>query len=131
LGIGYLLLQFISSFWARLLMVISFSFIVVMQFILFLYFGESRNLLGADMFYYSSEEMKQILEASGMLSFTNIALLLLLIVISWVPLWIANKQTFKKPYASIALLHCYFWGLYRFSSPRLRFWGVALKKMNS
>ena len=75
-----------------------------MQFILFLYFGESRNLLGADMFYYSSEEMKQILEASGMLSFTNIALLLLLIVISWVPLWVANKQTFKKAYASIALL---------------------------
>ena len=104
LGIGYLLLQFLSSFWARMLLVISFSFIVVMQFILFLYFGESRNLLGADMFYYSSEEMKQILEASGMLSFTNIALLLLLIVISWVPLWIANKQTFKKSYASIALL---------------------------
>ncbi|WON93166.1 LTA synthase family protein [Sphingobacterium sp. UGAL515B_05] len=104
LGIGYLLLQFLSSFWARLLLVISFTFIVVMQFILFLYFGESRNLLGADMFYYSSEEMKQILEASGMLSFTNIALLLLLIVIAWVPLWIANKQTFKKSYASIALL---------------------------
>lgn len=103
-GIGYLLLQFLSSFWARILLVLSFSAIVVIQFILFLYFGESRNLLGADMFYYSSEEMKQILEASGMLNFTNIALLLVLIVIAWVPLWIANKQTFKKAYVGIACL---------------------------
>ncbi|WP_433903202.1 sulfatase-like hydrolase/transferase [Sphingobacterium puteale] len=103
-GIGYLLLQFLSSFWARILSVLSLSAIVVIQFILFLYFGESRNLLGADMFYYSSEEMKQILEASGMLNFTNIALLLLLIVIAWVPLWMANKQTFKKVYVGIACL---------------------------
>ncbi|WP_104382347.1 sulfatase-like hydrolase/transferase [Sphingobacterium sp. HMA12] len=103
-GIGYLLLQFLSSFWARTLLVLSFSAIVVIQFILFLYFGESRNLLGADMFYYSSDEMKQILEASGMLNFTNIALLLVLVVIAWVPLWMANKQTFKKAYAGIACL---------------------------
>jgi len=103
-GLGYVLLQFLSSFWSKFLLVVSLSAIVVIQFILFLYFAESRNLLGADMFYYSSEEMKQILEASGMLSFTNIALLLLLIVIAWVPLWIANKQTFKKAYVGIAFL---------------------------
>lgn len=104
LGIIYLILQFVSRLWAKLLLVVSFSFIIVMQFILFLYFGESRNLLGADMFYYSSDEMKQILEASGMLNLTNIALLFLLVVIAWVPLWIANKQSFKKAYASIAVL---------------------------
>ncbi|WP_293945244.1 MULTISPECIES: sulfatase-like hydrolase/transferase [unclassified Sphingobacterium] len=103
-GFGYLLFQFLSSFWAKFLLVVSFSSIVVIQFILFLYFGESRNLLGADLFYYSSEEMKQILEASGMLSFKNIALLLLLIVTTWIPLWIANKRTFKKAYVGIALL---------------------------
>lgn len=104
LGLGYLLLQFISSFWSKFLLVLSFSAVIVIQFILFLYFAESRNLLGADFFYYSSEELKQILEASGMLNFTNIALLLLLIVIAWVPLWIASKQTFKKAYAAIACL---------------------------
>ncbi|MDF2517069.1 MAG: glycosyl transferase family 2 [Sphingobacterium sp.] len=104
LGLGYLLLQFISSFWSKFLLDLSFSAIIVIQFILFLYFAESRNLLGADLFYYNSEELKQILEASGMLNFTNIALLLVLIAIAWVPLWIANKQTFKKAYVGISCL---------------------------
>ncbi|MCW8311470.1 sulfatase-like hydrolase/transferase [Sphingobacterium thalpophilum] len=104
LGVLYLLVQFVSRFWAKLMLVVSLSFIIVMQFILFLYFGESRNLLGADVFYYSSDEMKQILDASGMLNLTNIALLLLLIVAAWTPLWLVNKRPFKNAYPSMILI---------------------------
>lgn len=103
-AIFYLILQFISLSLARLQTILLLSFVVVMQFVLFLYFSESRNLLGADMFYYNKAEMMQILEASGMLSFTNIALLVLLIIAAYVPFWIASKRSIKTIYVSVGIL---------------------------
>ncbi|GGH29725.1 glycosyltransferase [Sphingobacterium alkalisoli] len=103
-GIIYLVLQFISRWWANTVLVVSFSFIVVMHYILFLYFAESRNLLGADLFYYNIAEMKQILDTSGMLSFTNIALLVVLLVACYLPFWIFSKRSLNTVYVGLGML---------------------------
>ncbi len=100
----YLLFSFISRSFARGFAIVSFSFIVLMQFVLFLYFSESRNLLGADMYYYSAIEMKQILDASGMLSWTNIGLLISLILLVAIPLWVSSKWRTKNLYVGLMLL---------------------------
>ncbi|TJZ61476.1 glycosyltransferase [Sphingobacterium olei] len=103
-GAVYMVLQFVSRWWATALVTVSFSFIVVMQYILFLYYAESRNLLGADLFYYNIEEMKQILDTSGMLSFTNIALLTVLVLASYLPFWIFSKRSLSTIYVSLGVL---------------------------
>lgn len=103
-GLVYLIVQLVHLSVARILSIVLLSFVVVMQYILFLYFAESRNLLGADMFYYNTAEMIQILEASGMLSFTNIALLILLVACAYIPFWIASKKTIKSIYVGLSML---------------------------
>lgn len=103
-GLIYLLLSFLSRSFARGFAIVYFSFIVLMQFVLFLYFSESRNLLGADMYYYSAIEMKQILDASGMLSWTNIGLLISLILLVAIPLWVSSKRRTKNLYVGLMLI---------------------------
>lgn len=103
-GILYLIINFIKEGWARILGVLTLVVVTVTQYILFLYFSESRNVLGADLLYYSKEEMKQILQASGMLNFKNFALLGILITASLVPLWIAGKTALKSIYPGMILL---------------------------
>lgn len=103
-GILYLLITLVSRSVARAFAIVSFSFIVLMQFVLFLYFSESRNLLGADIYYYTAEEMQQILAASGMMSWTNVALLISLILMIGVPFWVASKRQVKKIYSGVVLL---------------------------
>lgn len=103
-GIIYLIFTFIKTGWAKTLALLTFLIVVVFQYILFLYFSESRNVLGADIFYYNKEEMKQILKASGMLNFKNFALLVLLVASSFIPLWLAGKNAFKSMYIGLALL---------------------------
>lgn len=104
LGVIYLIINFIKEGWARILGVLTLVVVTVTQYILFLYFSESRNVLGADLLYYSKEEMKQILQASGMLNFKNFALLGILITASLVPLWIAGKTALKSIYPGMILL---------------------------
>lgn len=103
-GIIYLMINFIKEGWARILGMLTLVVVAVTQYILFLYFSESRNVLGADLLYYSKEEMKQILQASGMLNFKNFALLGILITASLVPLWIAGKTALKSIYPGMILL---------------------------
>lgn len=103
-GVIYLIINFIKEGWARILGVLTLVVVAVTQYILFLYFSESRNVLGADLLYYSKEEMKQILQASGMLNFKNFALLGILITASLVPLWIAGKTALKSIYPGMILL---------------------------
>ncbi|WNI37646.1 sulfatase-like hydrolase/transferase [Chryseobacterium sp. SG20098] len=103
-GVIYLIINFIKEGWARILGVLTLVVVTVTQYILFLYFSESRNVLGADLLYYSKEEMKQILQASGMLNFKNFALLGILITASLVPLWIAGKTALKSIYPGMILL---------------------------
>lgn len=102
-GLIYLIINFIKEGWARILGMITLVIVAVTQYILFLYFSETRNVLGADLLYYSKEEMKQILQASGMLNFKNFALLAILIVGSFVPLWIAGRTALKSIYPATVL----------------------------
>lgn len=94
-AVFYLLIGVLSSSLARTFAIVSFSLIIITQFVLFLYFSESRNLLGADMFYYTSEEVSQILAASGMLSWTNIGLFAMLLLLVGIPFWIVSKWQVK------------------------------------
>lgn len=102
-GIIYLIINFIKEGWARILGMLTLVIVAVTQYILFLYFSESRNVLGADLLYYSKEEMKQILQASGMLNFKNFALLGILITASFVPIWIAGRTALKSIYPGLVI----------------------------
>lgn len=102
-GIIYLILHFIKEKWARAVAVVLCTVVVICQYVLFLYFSESRNILGADILYYSSNEIKEILLASGMLSVKNIALLCLLLAIALIPFWFASRPRFKTYYGGLVL----------------------------
>ncbi|MCJ8152714.1 sulfatase-like hydrolase/transferase [Chryseobacterium sp. SSA4.19] len=101
-GIIYLIINWIKEGWAKILALTVLGFVAIIQYILFLYFSETQNMLGADILYYSKEEIKQILKASGMLSFKNFALLGILIAVTVTPLWFAGRSAFKSIYAGIA-----------------------------
>jgi len=101
LGIIYLIVNFVKESWAKALAIIALGFVVMMQYILFLYFSVTQNTLGADILYYTKDEIKQILTSSGMLSLQNIALLGILAGATIIPLWIAGKSGFKSVYFAI------------------------------
>ncbi|WP_126650708.1 sulfatase-like hydrolase/transferase [Chryseobacterium aureum] len=103
-GLIFLMINFIREGWAKFLAIAALVTVVITQYILFLYFSETHSMLGADLLYYSKEEMKQILQASGMLSFKNFALLGILITVSFIPVWIAGKSALKSIYPAIILL---------------------------
>jgi cellulose synthase/poly-beta-1,6-N-acetylglucosamine synthase-like glycosyltransferase/phosphoglycerol transferase MdoB-like AlkP superfamily enzyme len=111
-GIIYLILNFLAESWAKILVVVVSTTVVVSQYLLFTYFSESHNTLGADLWYYSNEEMKQILLASGMLNFKNYVFGALLIASALVPFWMAAKFTFKSAYIGIILLLIGLFGLF-------------------
>lgn len=104
LGAIYLVINCIKESWAKIIALIVLSFVVIMQYILFLYFSETQNTLGADLLYYSKAEIEQILKASGMLNFKNFALMGLLAAATIIPLWIAGKSALKTMYTGIAFL---------------------------
>ncbi|MBC7556231.1 MAG: glycosyltransferase, partial [Chryseobacterium sp.] len=114
-GIIYLTLNFLKERWAKILVVVAFTTVVVSQYLLFTYFSESHNILGADLLYYSNEEMKQILQASGMLNFKNYAIVGILIASALVPFWLADKFNFKSIYVGLGLLII---GLFSFFLPK-------------
>jgi cellulose synthase/poly-beta-1,6-N-acetylglucosamine synthase-like glycosyltransferase/phosphoglycerol transferase MdoB-like AlkP superfamily enzyme len=103
-GIIYLLVNWIKEGWAKILALAGLGFVAIIQYILFLYFSETQNMLGADVLYYSKDEIEQILKASGMLSFKNFALLGILIAVTLTPLWFAGRSAFKSIYAGITFL---------------------------
>lgn len=127
LGIIYLIINLIKESWANFLALIIFGFVAVLQYILFLYFSETQNMLGADFLYYSKEEIRQILKAGGMLNFKNYALLGILITACLIPLWIAGRSAFKSKYTGIALLGI---GLLAFFVPENMLQSAELNKAN-
>ncbi|CAA7386656.1 sulfatase-like hydrolase/transferase [Chryseobacterium fistulae] len=104
IGIIYLIVNFIQEGWAKILAILLGLLVVVLQYVLFLYFSETHNVLGADLLYYSKDEMKQILQASGMLNFKNFALMGILITVSFIPFWLIGKSTFKSLYIGVIFL---------------------------
>ncbi|PRD56670.1 sulfatase-like hydrolase/transferase [Sphingobacterium gobiense] len=104
IGILYMILNLIKESWAKIITVTLCTLVVLTQYIFFLYFAESHNMLGADVRYYSAEEMKQILQTSGMLSAKNIALMVILIAGTLLPFWIAVKQAHRSWYIGLAFL---------------------------
>lgn len=104
LGIIYLLVNFVKESWAKALVIIAGSAVVISQYLLFIYFSESKNLLGADLLYYNKDEMKQILQASGMLSTGNLALAGILIATAVIPFWLASRSAFKSAYVGAVFI---------------------------
>ncbi len=112
IGLIYLIINAIKESWARLLALVVLGLVAVMQYILFLYFSETQNTLGADVLYYSKDEIKETLRASGMLSIKNLALLGILAGATIIPLWMAGRSAFKSVYVGITffcvgLLACF------------------------
>ncbi|MCA5005795.1 sulfatase-like hydrolase/transferase [Sphingobacterium bovistauri] len=91
-GLLYLILHYMNSFWSKLLACTVFAFVVTFQFVLFLYFVQSNNLLGADLFYYSTAEVNQILETSGVINIGNVSLLILVSSLCLIPLILASRK---------------------------------------
>lgn len=54
-------------------------FLCIVHIALFMYFSTSMNLLGADLFSYSTGDIKQTLGASGVLNFFTVSIFLLII----------------------------------------------------
>lgn len=71
------------------------SFVVIAHYLQFIYFSETKNVLGAEIFSYNKEKIYHILEASGMLSTTNFALGSLLLASTFIPFWMASRSNFK------------------------------------
>ncbi len=126
-GIIYLILSLVKETWAKILTTGVFLTVIVTQYILFLYFTETHNLLGSELLYYSKNEIKQVLQASGMLNFKNFALMGILIVASLIPLWLAGKSSFKSIYTGITLLGI---GLLAFFVPSFLLDTKVLKSAN-
>ena len=102
-GLVYLILNLWQQRFAQLFAITGISLLIILQFILLIYFAESHNLLGADAFYYSFVEMKQILAASGMLSVQNI--LVVMVALSGI-LWGMHKVSlhkFRSPFIGLLL----------------------------
>ncbi|KMQ72211.1 sulfatase-like hydrolase/transferase [Chryseobacterium koreense] len=103
-GVLFLLLNFILEKWTKSVTIVVYTLVGILQYILFLYFSESQNLLGADAFYYSTAELKQILQASGMVSLKNLAFMVILIAGTYLPFWLAAKSKLKSWIPGLVIL---------------------------
>lgn len=103
LGIIYFILKAVREKFANIFVVVAATLIIVSQYGLFLYFAETKNILGADVLYYSSAEISQILKSSGMLNVKNVALILLLAATTIIPISLMTKSAFKSWYAGAIL----------------------------
>lgn len=103
LGALYLVLYLWKKKLANKIAIIGISVLIMVQIMLFIYFAESHNLLGADVLYYNAAEIQQILEASGMLTLQNMAFILVLIsAIVW-GVYKASQRTFRSPFIGLVL----------------------------
>lgn len=120
-GLIYILVRLFNVRRAQSFLVVAYSTLSILSLVLFLYFSEGRNLLGADAFIYGKEELWHILQSSGAVSVVNISLLLFAVGIitvgmylslfckakSWIPglilllcsgvLWGVNAESWKQP----------------------------------
>jgi cellulose synthase/poly-beta-1,6-N-acetylglucosamine synthase-like glycosyltransferase/phosphoglycerol transferase MdoB-like AlkP superfamily enzyme len=100
----YVLLVYIGFNYLNIFIISTFSIFILFQVVLFLYFTESQNLLGADLFFYSYEEIQHIIKSSGMLNLKNIAFLLLIILFAAAPLTFISRFKSKNAYAGAILI---------------------------
>lgn len=103
-ALAYGFISFITVSWSKMITVILFTGVLTLNYLMFLYFSESHNLLGADVFFYSRAEINHILRTSGILTYTNIALLVFVVVISILPLILVSKRIHKNAYTGVALI---------------------------
>jgi len=103
-GMLFLIFNFLKESWAKILAILICLVAVVSQYILFLYFSQTRSLLGSQRVYYTEGELSHILKASGIIDFENFALLGILVAASFLPLWMAARGSFKSMYIGIAFL---------------------------
>lgn len=114
LTISLIIYQIVKLVFPRRAWLVLVSLLGVLLFFhypLFLYFAESRNLLGSDAFIYSYTETIQILKTSGMLNMTNIAFCIILIAFLAFSFILFNKTATKKPVSGIVIYCC---GLFAF-----------------
>ncbi|ADQ16280.1 sulfatase [Leadbetterella byssophila DSM 17132] len=78
-AVFYLLLRLLNVRRGQIFLVIYYTFLSVLYFVLFLYFSEGKSLLGADAFIYSKEEVWQIVKSSGVMNPLNIGILVFMI----------------------------------------------------
>ena len=104
LGVLYFIIRLVKNKIANFFIIVAATLIIISQYGLFLYFAETKNILGADLFYYSSAEINQILKSSEMLNVKNVTLILLLATATAIPLFIVTKSAFKSWYAGAALI---------------------------
>lgn len=102
--IGFLVVYLINPIRARRLLVVTFSLLIVLHFLLFLYFAESRNLLGSDAFIYGYDELVHILKTSGMLNSTNIAFCILLLSLTITLFSLLNRFVVTLTWPIVTLL---------------------------
>lgn len=96
----YSLLNLFSRTLSKSFILLSIATVLLAQLLLAFYFSESRNLLGPDLFFYSFEEFKNILQASGVLSLINIFLL----IASFIGLYLLIRWFWWKKSFSIKLV---------------------------
>ncbi|MVZ64022.1 sulfatase-like hydrolase/transferase [Sphingobacterium humi] len=99
----FALLSILGRSLSRNLIAALLALFLVGQAVLALYFSESKNLLGADLFYYSREELKTILAASGMLSIGNIALLFVAILLFYYPIAHSSQKLKTGVYVGLTV----------------------------
>jgi cellulose synthase/poly-beta-1,6-N-acetylglucosamine synthase-like glycosyltransferase/phosphoglycerol transferase MdoB-like AlkP superfamily enzyme len=106
LGIG-LIYSVVQLFWPKMsnqLLMFVYTLSLLMHFIFFIYFAESRNILGADLFYYSKDELIHILKTSGLLSIQNVIALAVLIVLLYLPIYFSVKIKFRSKRFSLIFI---------------------------
>ncbi len=72
LGMMFGLVQLLNRTLSKWLFNLLLAVLLISQLLLAFYFSSSRNLLGSDLFFYSAEEIKNILESSQVLTLKNI-----------------------------------------------------------
>lgn len=102
-GLLFFAVLIFSPIWSKRLSITLFGIVFTFQFVLFLYFAESKNLLGADLFFYTTTEILHILRSSGLLNLTNIALLVVVLLVGLAPLFLAANKSSKKTYLGIGI----------------------------
>lgn len=76
LALAYLIISLFNERLANWILPIITSAAIIIQLVLAFYFIESRNLLGTDLFFYSSDELIGILRASNVLNWLNVFVLI-------------------------------------------------------
>lgn len=114
----YFLVQMFSDRVARFLLIASSAGLLITQLVLVGYFLESHNLLGADLRYYSLDELQIVARSSGKASVSYVlAALAVVVIIIFVFVKITSKRT-KHAWIGLTIIGL---GLLSLGLPKLSF----------